>query len=125
MGDSRVIPNWSCEPVPPAEPGRWEEAAQQISYRTGFAGKVSAADISNPQGTPKPFQFAYDYTREKYPDWDHLQIVPPFPPYELPAAYTKPSQPIDLGETTESLYSFRRGTQWGIPAPVRERCPRL
>ena len=97
-------------------PGQWEQATQQISYRTGFTGKVSAADISNPQDTSKPFHLAYDYARERYADWNHLQIVPPFPPYDLAAADTKPSQPIDLGDTSESIYNaiitLPRGIRW-------------
>lgn len=86
-------------------PTQWAQALQEMSYRMGFAGKVSAIDISNPQDTSKPFRLAYDYTREKYADWDHLRIVPPFPLASLPAVDPKAAQPIELGDTVESTYN--------------------
>jgi transglutaminase-like putative cysteine protease len=105
-------------------PTQWEQAMQQISYSTGFTGKVSAIDVSNPQDTSKPFHVAYDYRREKYADWDHLQIVPPFPVSGLTAADTRPSTPIDLGATVGSIYdatiTLPPGYSAEIPSPVRE-----
>lgn len=105
-------------------PGQWEQALQQISYGMGFAGKVSAIDISNPQDTSKPFHLAYDYTREKYSDWENLRVVPPFPLIGLPVTDKKPSEPIDLGATSESIYdatiTLPAGYSVEIPGPVRQ-----
>lgn len=97
---------------------------RQISYQTGFAGKVSEIDVSNPQDTSKSFHFGYNYAREKYADWDHQQIVPPFPPHELPLAIRNP-----LSRSTSARRAglhIRCDNQAAaeyaveIPAPVRE-----
>lgn len=105
-------------------PSQWEEALQQVSYSMGFAGKVSAIDVSNPQNTSKPFHLAYDYKRDKYGDWDNLRIPAPFPLNDLPVVDTKPSEPIDLGVTVQSIYdatiTLPPGYSAEIPAPVRE-----
>ncbi len=104
-------------------PAQWELAVQQMSYNMGFAGKVSAIDISNPQDTSKPFRMAWDYTREKYSDWAELQITPPFPPTGLPGPETKPSEPVEMEGTSDSNYdatiTLPAGYSVEIPGPVR------
>ena len=90
------------------------DAADLVQNR--FYGQSERGGHFEPQDTSKPFHLAYDYARERYADWNHLQIVPPFPPYDLAAADTKPSQPIDLGDTSESIYNaiitLPRGIRW-------------
>jgi tetratricopeptide (TPR) repeat protein len=85
-------------------PAQWQDVVQRISLEIGFGGKVSAVDVDNPQDTAKPFHYAYDYTREKYADWDNLRILPPFPPLGLPELGDVPTAPIELGETGEIVY---------------------
>jgi predicted Zn-dependent protease len=85
-------------------PAQWQDVVQRISLQIGFGGKVSAVDVDNPQDTTKGFHYAYDYTREKYADWDNLRILPPFPGIGLPGLDELPSEPIDLGETGEIDY---------------------
>jgi transglutaminase-like putative cysteine protease len=120
-GDSELILRSVFHQLPPAQ---WAQALQEMSYRMGFAGKVSAVDVSNPQDTSGPFRLAYEYTREKYTDWEHLQIVPPFPAGGLPVAGNTPSEPIELGETAESAYdatiTLPPGYSVETPAPSHE-----
>jgi tetratricopeptide (TPR) repeat protein/transglutaminase-like putative cysteine protease len=85
-------------------PSQWQEVAQRISLGSGYAGKVSAVDIDNPQDTTKPFHYGYDYTRENYPDWANLRISPPFPGLGLPEQKEKPSEPIEVGNTGDYTY---------------------
>jgi tetratricopeptide (TPR) repeat protein len=85
-------------------PAQWQDVVQRISLQMGFGGKVSAVDVDNPQDTAKAFHYAYDYTREKYADWDNLRILPPFPPLGLPELGDVPTAPIELGETGEIVY---------------------
>ena len=120
-GDSELILRSIFHQLPPAQ---WAQALQEMSYRMGFSGKVSAIDISDPQDASKPFRLAYDYTREKYADWEHFLIVPPFPLAALPPADAKAPQPIELGDTAESTYNatitLPPGYSVETPAPLRE-----
>ena len=80
MSRCAAMPNcffgWLSAETPP---GQWADLAQQMSMGMGYGGTVSAVDVDNPQDTSKPFHYGWDYRREKYADWEHLQITAPLP----------------------------------------------
>ena len=96
-GDVEVINRFVFRQYPAAQ---WKDVVQQVSYRWGFAGDVSEVTASNPEDTIKPFEFAYDYKREKIGDWDNHRITAPLPPTGLESASLekkKPQEPVFLG----------------------------
>ncbi|MBZ5646156.1 MAG: DUF3857 domain-containing protein [Acidobacteriia bacterium] len=57
---------------------KWKDLIQQISYATGFAGKVS--DVTVDRLDPAaPVRLSYTYEREDFPDWKNRRIVVPAP----------------------------------------------
>lgn len=83
---------------------QWDEVMQRISSSLGFGGTVSDVKITSPDDTSLPFQVDYSYERKNYGDWDHRQIVPPFPQLFLPAVPNdadKNPKPIKLGSPFE------------------------
>lgn len=78
---------------------QWNEVAQNISYRLGFAGTVSNLDVSVPEHTADPFQYSYDYTRKEYSDWSNRRITPLITSVGFPSADDddKPTDEITLG----------------------------
>ncbi|MGC2163671.1 MAG: DUF3857 domain-containing protein [Silvibacterium sp.] len=77
---------------------QWQQAAQTLSERMGFAGTVSNLDISLPERTEKPFDYAYDYTRKEYADWANRRILPLTMPISInDLGDDKPTKPIQLG----------------------------
>jgi tetratricopeptide (TPR) repeat protein/transglutaminase-like putative cysteine protease len=96
-GDVEVINRFVFRQYPAVQ---WKDVVQQVSYRWGFAGDVSEVTASNPEDTIKPFEFAYDYKREKIGDWDNHRITAPLPPTGLESASLqkkKPQEPAYLG----------------------------
>jgi Flp pilus assembly protein TadD len=88
----------------------WKTFVQQMSYRMGFGGDVSAVEASEIDDTSKPFEWSYDYTRKKYSDWENGRITPPFPYMGIEALYLiekKPKEPTELGAPGEVLYTAR------------------
>src|SRR5262249_28941746 len=45
---------------------KWTELAQNISYRSGYAGDVSAVKVDNLESIDQPFVIAYHYSRKAY-----------------------------------------------------------
>lgn len=89
---------------------QWKDVVQQVSYQWGFAGDVSSVTASNPEDTKSPFEFGYDYKREKIGDWDNRRFNAPLPPLGVePASVEKnrPEQPVVLGAPGVSLYKVR------------------
>jgi tetratricopeptide (TPR) repeat protein len=87
---------------------QWNDVMQRISSNLGFGGTVSDVKITSPDDTSVPFQVDYHYERKNYADWDHRQIVPPFPQLYLPAVPNdadKNPKPIKLGTPFE--YSIK------------------
>jgi tetratricopeptide (TPR) repeat protein len=70
-GDAEVIYRVLYHSVPRAN---WQELTQQISYRSGFAGDVSAVDASLPEKTAEPFHMSWDYTRKDFGDWENRRF---------------------------------------------------
>jgi tetratricopeptide (TPR) repeat protein/transglutaminase-like putative cysteine protease len=96
-GDTGVVDRYLFQQYPASQ---WKDLVQQISYRLGFSGDVSAVTASDPADIEKPFTFSYEYKREKVGDWDNHQFVAPFPPIGLEAfasEQAKPDQPVFLG----------------------------
>jgi tetratricopeptide (TPR) repeat protein len=79
---------------------------QQTSYGWGFAGDVTAVDVSDLSDINKPLLLAYDYKREKYGDWENGRIGAPFPPIGVDVAVDgkKPDRPIILGAPGTIVY---------------------
>jgi hypothetical protein len=91
---------------------QWKELLQRIAQSEGYAGEISNPQVSEVEQIAEPFQFSYDYTREKYYQWDdHLTshwIGPPMPPMggELAPGVKekKPADDPELGSTGETVY---------------------
>jgi tetratricopeptide (TPR) repeat protein/transglutaminase-like putative cysteine protease len=96
FGDTGAVERYVFEQYSPAQ---WKDVLQQTSYRWGFAGDVSAVDISDLADINKPLVLAYDYKREKFGDWDNHRISMPLPPTGLEGAEDskEPEQPVFLG----------------------------
>ena len=104
FGDMGVVDRYIFEQYPSA---KWNELVQNISYRLGFAGDVSSVDASDVMDINKPFNFSYDYKREKFGDWDNHQITAPLPLMGIESSAqekTKPSEPIHLGDPGKIIY---------------------
>jgi len=86
-----------------------KEAMQRFSQGIGFGGEVSNPQISEIEQTAKPFEFSYDYTREKFGEWDDHLIFPALPPTGLGLMpgikEKKPADPVELGSPGELVYS--------------------
>jgi len=117
-GDSEI--NFR-EAVRSVSPAQWDELMQNISYRMGYAGKVTHAEFSRPGDTTAPFHIAYDYEREKAGDWDNLRIIPQIVPIGLGPVDEKdlPVAPIELGEhhvqISHAVIKLPEG--WGVELP--------
>src|SRR5664280_2940587 len=96
-GDAEAINRLLFRHFPAAQ---WKDLVQRLSYLWGFAGDVSDVTASNLEDTAKPFEFAYDYKREKFGDWDNHRISVPLPPTGVESASLekkKPEEPVFLG----------------------------
>jgi hypothetical protein len=104
-GDVEPIFRAAFREVPQSQ---WKELVQRISRATGFGGEVKNPEASEVEKTGLPFRFSYDYTREKYGEWDDHRITPPMPPMggELAPGVKekKPADEPELGSPGESLY---------------------
>ena len=103
-GDSEVIDRFVFQHYPSAQ---WKDVLQQISYQWGFAGDVSGVTASDPADVSKPFEFSYDYKREKMGDWDNHRITAPFPLLGVEAAALekkKPEEPVFLSAPGTIVY---------------------
>ena len=87
---------------------QWKLLMQQFSNATGFGGEVKTPDISPIEQTSQPFQIAYDYSREKYGQWDDRRITPPMPPvgWELAPGVKqiKPADDVEIGSPGDQVY---------------------
>jgi hypothetical protein len=103
---------------------QWKELVQRFSNATGFAGEVKTPDVSPIEQTGKPFQFSYDYTREKYGDWDEHRITPPMPPvgWELAPGVKqiKPADDVEIGSPGDQVYtaSVQLPAGWTVIPPA-------
>ncbi len=106
-GDAEVLYRLLFQQVPE---GKWNELVQTFSYASGFIGEVSAVVADDPGKATQKFDFAYDYKREKFGDWDNLRITAPLPPMGIESASTeknKPEDPVFLGAPGTVSYTAR------------------
>jgi hypothetical protein len=105
-GDAELIMRAAFRSVPQS---KWKDFLQGISNATGFAGEVSNPDVSAIEQTGQPVHYAFDYTREKFGEWDNGRISPPMPPvgWELAPGVKqkKPADDVDLGSPGQVDYS--------------------
>lgn len=105
-GDGELIMRAAFRSVPQSQ---WKDFLQGVSNITGFAGEVSNPDVSAIEQTGQPVRYAYDYTREKYGEWDNHRISPPMPPvgWELAPGVKqkKPADDVEIGSPGEVVYS--------------------
>jgi hypothetical protein len=94
---------------------QWKELIQRIASSEGYGGEVSNPQVSEVEKIAEPFQFSYDYTREKYYQWDDHDtthwISPPLPGMggELPPGVKekKPADDVNLGSTGKTVYAAK------------------
>lgn len=105
-GDAETIFRAAFRSVPQSQ---WKEFIQGVLNFTGFAGEVKDPQVSAIEQTGEPIHFSFDYTREKFGDWDSHRITPPMPPMGNELApgvkQIKPADDIDLGSPGENLLS--------------------
>jgi transglutaminase-like putative cysteine protease len=102
IGDGGMLIRTAFRSVPQSQ---WKPVLQVMANATGFAGEVSNPDVSAIEQVNQPIRLSFDYTREKYGEWDNKQISPPMPPVGIELApgvkSTKPADDIDLGSPGE------------------------
>jgi hypothetical protein len=106
---------------------QWKELMQGVASSQGYGGEVSNPQVSEVEQINKPFHFSFDYTREKYDQWDDREtshwISPPLPPMggELSPGVKekKPADDPDLGSTGETVYhaTMELPTGWSMVPP--------
>jgi hypothetical protein len=105
-GDAEMVYRAAFRSVPQSQ---WKEFLQGVSNAIGFGGEVSNPDVSAIEQTGQPVHFTYDYTREKFGEWDDHRISPPMPPVGIGLApgvkQKKPADDVDLGSPGELVYS--------------------
>ena len=106
LGDGELIMRISFRAVPQSQ---WQQFLQNFSNALGFAGEVKNPQVSPIEQTSKPLQFSFDYTREKFGEWDSHRILPPMPPIGMElqpgVKQIKPADDIDLGSPGLVEYS--------------------
>ena len=87
---------------------QWKEFTQQYSRNIGFAGEVSNPQFSEIEQISLPLQISYDYTREKFGEWDDHRIFPAMPGtgWSLSPGVKekKPADPPEIGSPGEQVY---------------------
>jgi hypothetical protein len=106
---------------------QWKELVQGIANSEGYAGEVSNPQVSEVERIAEPFIFSYDYTREKYYQWDDSVsshwISPPLPAMggELAPGVKekKPADDPDLGSIGNTVYHgvLQLPEGWSMVAP--------
>ncbi len=105
---------------------QWKELMQGIARSESFAGEVSNPWASEVEQLGKPFSFSFDYTRERYYQWDDHNhshwIGSPMPAMggELAPGVKekKPADDPELGSTGLTIYSASVQMPRGWTAPL-------
>jgi hypothetical protein len=123
-GDIGILFRAGFRRVPQSQ---WKELMQGIARSEGYAGEVSNPRASEVEQINQPFQFSFDYTREKYEQWKDQEsshwITPPLPPLggELAPGVKekKPADDPDLGSTGETVYhaTMQLPAGWSMVPP--------
>jgi hypothetical protein len=105
-GDAETIMRAAFRSVPQSQ---WKVFVQGMLNATGFSGEAKEPQVSSIEATSEPFHIVFDYSREKYGEWDSHRISPPMPFMggELAPGVKqiKPADDIDLGSPGETVYS--------------------
>ena len=102
---------------------QYTEVLQTFARATGFAGEVKQPEISAIEQTTQPLHIAYDYTRDKFSDWDNRRLSPPLPPTGWESApgvkEKKPADDVNLGSPGEDNYtaSVQMPAGWSLYPP--------
>jgi hypothetical protein len=108
-GDVGILYRAAFRRVPQS---KWKESLQGVARFEGFAGEISNPQVSDVEQISQPFSFSFDYTREKYYQWDDHDtshwISAPLPAMggELAPGVKekKPGDDPELGYTGETIY---------------------
>jgi hypothetical protein len=106
---------------------QWKELVQGIASTEGYGGEASNPQISDVEQIGRPFVVSFDYTREKYYEWDNSRathwISPPLPPMGVELASgsneKRPSDNPILGSTGKFTYhaDLRLPQGWTMTPP--------
>jgi hypothetical protein len=123
-GDIGAIFRAAFRMVPQSQ---WKELLQRIARSQGYAGEVSNPQVSEVEKIGLPFQFSFDYTREKYYQWNDQDtshwISPPLPAMggELAPGVKekKPADEPELGSTGATVYhaTLQLPAGWSMTPP--------
>jgi Domain of Unknown Function with PDB structure (DUF3857)/Transglutaminase-like superfamily len=119
-GDAELLMRSFFRQVPQSQ---WKEFLQNLSNAVGFAGDVSNPEVSPIEQTSIPLKFSYDYTREKFSDWDNHRISPAVPSigWELAPGVkqVKPADDVEIGSPGEQDYvsSIQLPADWSLYPP--------
>jgi len=110
-----------------APQSQWKDLVQRIAQTQGYGGETSNPKISDVEQIGSPFVISFDYTRQKYYQWDDSRathwISPPLPPIggELaPGVIEKrPSDNPALGSIGKTVYhsDLRLPPGWTMSPP--------
>ena len=104
-GDGEAIVRQVVRAFPQSQ---WKTFAEGFANRIGFAGEVTNPQFSPVEKIGDPFEMSYDYSREKFGEWDTRRISPPMPPMGVElmpgVKQIKPADDIDLGSPGEADY---------------------
>jgi Domain of Unknown Function with PDB structure (DUF3857)/Transglutaminase-like superfamily len=106
LGDAEFLMRAIFRGIPQSQ---WKELMQGISNNLGFGGDVKEPNVSAIEKIADPLTISYDYTREKFGEWDSRRISPPLPPIGMELGpgtkETRPADDVDLGSPGEVAYS--------------------
>ena len=123
-GDAGMLFRAAFRRVPQSQ---WKELMQAIARLQNFGGEVSNPQVSQVEQISQPLAFSFDYTREKYYQWDDHDrshwIGPPMPGMggELPPGVKekKPADDPELGAIGQTIYrtSVQLPVGWSMTPP--------
>lgn len=123
-GDAGMLFRVAFRRVPQSQ---WKELMQAIARLQNFGGEVSNPQVSQVEQISQPLAFSFDYTREKYYQWDDHDrshwIGPPMPGMggELPPGVKekKPADDPELGAIGQTIYrtSMQLPVGWSMSPP--------
>jgi len=124
-GDIGVVFRAAFRQVPQSQ---WKELLQGIAGSEGYAGEVSNPQVSEIELIDQPIDFSFDYSREKYYQWNDNEfshwISPPLPAMggELAPGVKekKPADDPDLGSRGETTYlaTMQVPAGWNMVPPA-------